>query len=102
MKHSQPSVKVARALLAEPEREFWGYQLTKAVGYPSGVVYPVLGRMVKAGWLVARQEPKDVRPRPARKYLTLTEQGRTELAGWLKKVDDDPRFFSLGPDGAPR
>jgi PadR family transcriptional regulator PadR len=71
---------VLRALLADPAREMYGFEVTRATGLPSGTVYPILGRLKDAGWLTARDEkiiPQE-EGRPQRRYYKLTGKGIEE------------------------
>jgi PadR family transcriptional regulator PadR len=78
--------QVLRQALAEPTREFYGAEVGKAVGLPSGTVTPILARLENAGFLVSRYECVDSRQvgRPRRRYYMFTpggaERARHELA----------------------
>lgn len=50
MRRTVPLVKVCTAMLEQPGRQ-WGYDIGKRSGVQSGVLYPILARMVAAGWL---------------------------------------------------
>ena len=66
------------------QRETYGYEIVQALhGYgfgsvTEGTIYPLLLRLEKEGWVSARFMDSDLGPR--RKYYTLTDQGRRELA----------------------
>ena len=66
------------------QRETYGYEIVQALhGYgfgsvSEGTIYPLLLRLEKEGWVSARFMDSDLGPR--RKYYTLTDQGRRELA----------------------
>jgi len=71
---------VLRALLADPAREMYGFEVTRATGLPSGTVYPILARLKDAGWLTVRDEgiiPQE-EGRPQRRYYKLTGKGIAE------------------------
>lgn len=44
-------VLVAIALMADPSGRHWGYELSRQSGVRSGVMYPLLQRMLDEGWL---------------------------------------------------
>jgi hypothetical protein len=44
-------VQVAAALLDKPDERRWGYDVAKRAGVRSGVLYPMLTRMLNEGWL---------------------------------------------------
>lgn len=78
--------RVLAAFLEDPTAERYGLDLMRASGHPSGTLYPVLTRLVKAGWICAEWEDVDpvAAARPARRYYRLTAEGivaaRTEIA----------------------
>lgn len=68
------------------QKETYGYEIVQALtayGFGSiseGTIYPLLLRLEKGGLVSARFMASDLGPR--RKYYTLTEQGRQELAAF--------------------
>jgi PadR family transcriptional regulator PadR len=68
------------ALLADPDARHYGYELWKATGVRSGTLYPILHRMLNAGWLADGWEEQRGK-RPPRRYYTVTELGRAEAKG---------------------
>lgn len=112
------TIAVARVLqefLSTSRSSRYGYDLMQATGYPSGKLYPILSRLVDAGWLVKEREgidPVSAR-RPARYLYRLTEHGavasQRELASISRQLAPrppnprGPRTRSrsrLHPDGA--
>ena len=92
-----PVVKVAMALVADPAGQHYGYDLRKRTGVRSGVLYPVLTRMLDAGWLSDGWEDPDTieRKRPPRRYYEVTTEGRKALTELLDEARTDPRFSAL-------
>jgi PadR family transcriptional regulator PadR len=86
MRVTQSLVSVAIALLENPTERHWGYPLTRAARVPSGVLYPILGRMLEEGWLSDGWE--DINPsekkRPPRRYYEITPLGLSELASTVR------------------
>src|SRR4051812_8925743 len=74
--------QVAAAIMATPDDRFWGYGLVKRSGVRSGVLYPMLTRMLDEGWLTdGWEDPNTIsNKRPPRRYYELTDLGRRELA----------------------
>ena len=97
MRKTSASVPVAMALLADPSGKHWGYELIKASGVRSGVVYPMLTRMLDAGWLTdGWEDPATIQEkRPPRRYYELTDLGRLRLGALLAEARDDRRFGHL-------
>jgi PadR family transcriptional regulator, regulatory protein PadR len=84
---SEPRVTVAvaellAAFLADASQPRYGYDLMQVTGFPSGKLYPILGRLTRAGWLTREREEIDPvhEGRPARYIYRLTEYG-TRIAG---------------------
>lgn len=97
MRKTYASVQVAVALMAAPDGRHWGYDLTKRANVRSGVLYPVLTRMLEAGWLQdGWEDPATLAgKRPPRRYYEVTEQGRKALTELLDEARADPRFTTL-------
>jgi len=84
--------RVLREFLNDTSRCRYGYDLIQATGYSSGKLYPVLDRLVKAGWLVRERE--DIDPaeagRPVRYLYRLTAHGlqlsQQELASLSEQI----------------
>lgn len=72
-----PTQLVLRALLAEPDRELYGVEISAVAGLASGTVHPILARLEGLGWVSSRWE--DIDPsaagRPARRYYTIHPEG---------------------------
>lgn len=92
-------VQVALALSDSAFDRQWGYDLSKRAHVRSGVLYPILQRMLDAGWLEdGWEDPTEIAERrPPRRYYRLTDEGRREIGGILEQARADPRFVSLFP-----
>jgi PadR family transcriptional regulator PadR len=99
---TQSLVRIAYALLEEPDAQHWGYDLTKRSGVRSGVLYPILHGLLDRGWLADGWEDANgiVGRRPPRRYYELTDEGRRELGALLQTVGEQPRFAWLKVAGA--
>jgi len=97
MRKTYALIQVALALLAEPSSKHWGYELGKQAGVRSGVLYPMLSRMLAEGWLTdGWEDPTTIREkRPPRRYYELTEDGKLRLGGLVHEARSDMRFASL-------
>jgi PadR family transcriptional regulator PadR len=80
-----------------PTAQHWGYDLSKRSGVRSGVLYPILHRMLEEGWLDDGWEAVDrlSEKRPPRRYYELTTKGKRELGLLLSDARSDARFGSL-------
>ena len=76
---SPQTVKVLRALAADPARWRYGYDLGTEVGLKSGSLYPILVRLADRGLLETSWEPS-VGSRPPRHLYRLTGAGRQFVA----------------------
>ncbi|CAN5190206.1 hypothetical protein BH11ACT4_BH11ACT4_23460 [soil metagenome] len=93
MKRTKAVTKVAVEIMSSPSRQFWGYPLSIDTGLRSGVLYPILQRMLDEGWLADGWETIDrtVEKRPARRYYTLTDLGARELGAIAAAAPSDQR-----------
>jgi PadR family transcriptional regulator, regulatory protein PadR len=73
------TLSVLEALLDDSRQEAWGFELSRATGLAAGTMYPILARLVAAGWVEDRWEPPEVgraTGRPPRRYYRLSAVGR--------------------------
>jgi PadR family transcriptional regulator, regulatory protein PadR len=99
MRKTHALVRVAIALLDYPNGRHWGYELSRRSGVRSGVLYPMLTRMLDEGWLTdGWEDPAALtEDRPPRRYYELSDKGRSELGAVLHAARRDGRFRSLFP-----
>ena len=71
---SPQTIKVLRALAADPARWRYGYDLTTEVHLKSGSLYPILVRLADRGLLETSWEP-GLGSRPPRHLYRLTADG---------------------------
>lgn len=97
MRKTHALIQVAMALLGDPTGRYWGYELSKQSGVRSGVLYPMLTRMLDEGFLADGWEaPTAIRDkRPSRRYYELTDKGRLALGAVLQEARADARFTIL-------
>jgi PadR family transcriptional regulator, regulatory protein PadR len=101
VRRTRSLAQVAVALMERPDERHWGYDLSKRAGVRSGVLYPMLTRMLNDGWLTdGWEDPTTITDkRPPRRYYELTEKGRRELAAAARAVQAKPRLGQLGWSG---
>lgn len=102
MRKTHASVRVIASLLADPDAQHWGYDLSRRSGVRSGVLYPILSRMLEAGWLTDGWETTQTHGRPPRRYYALTSRGRDVFAAILAEASTDPRFRAMDLTGKER
>ncbi|MBK1882270.1 PadR family transcriptional regulator [Luteolibacter pohnpeiensis] len=94
-------------LNALAEREWYGYELVKAlvavpgVGVAEGSIYPLLARLRKQGLVETRLEESS--EGPARKYYRATTAGRSlavEMAAYFEEMTRGVRGFQQASDAA--
>ena len=97
MRKTHALVSVIDALLEDPLGQHWGYELSKKAGVRSGVLYPILRRMLEEGWLEdGWEDPREVAEgRPPRRYYTLTPDGLQIVQELLQDARHDVRFGTL-------
>ncbi len=98
MRRTKSMLSVAVTLMDDPFGRHWGYDISKRGGVRSGVLYPILHRMLDEGWLVDGWEDRaSIRQkRPPRRYYELTDDGRTALGAMIQAAR--PRL-ALAPGG---
>lgn len=97
MRKTHALVQVAKALMDAPDAKHWGYDTSKKAGVRSGVMYPILSRLMDAGWLSdGWEDTAAVSGRPPRRYYEITESGRVALRALLAEASKDARFATLG------
>lgn len=97
MRKTHSLMQVALALMDDRVGRHWGYDLMKRAGVRSGVLYPVLQRMLADGWLSdGWEDPSEIEGgRPPRRYYELTDKGRRELGAMIADGAFDERFAAL-------
>lgn len=80
MARTKHLVALAVALVDGIAAERGAYELARSSGVRSGVLYPLLSRMVEAGWLADRWLDADPAvSRPRRRVYSVTDCGAVEL-----------------------
>ena len=98
MRRTYALIQVAIALMADASGRHWGYELSKHSGVRSGVMYPLLQRMLDEGWLDDGWEEKvqvGKAKRPPRRYYELTDEGKIALGALIAEARRDARFSTL-------
>lgn len=100
MRHTSSLAAVAIALMSEPDGRHWGYALSSQSGVRSGVLYPILARMLADGWLTDGWETDEEvagAKRPARRYYRITDAGSSELGAVLARAPRPRRANAAVP-----
>ena len=86
-------MRVAVAMMSDSFGRHYGYGLTQTSGVRSGVLYPILDRMLEDRWVTAEWEvPGEESAKKPRRYYTLTDRGRRELGLLQQSAFADPRI----------
>ncbi|MEU6671649.1 PadR family transcriptional regulator [Streptomyces sp. NPDC046727] len=86
-----PTLGVIGVLLSSTADDpAWGLKICEETGLGSGTVYPILERLVAAGWVTRYEETGEHPGRPKRYYYELTAVG--EQAAHRAR-ERKPRFF---------
>lgn len=81
-----PTQAILELLLQRPTGHWYGLEICKVTGLPSGTVYPVLSRLEQAGWIVSDWEPLssyERAGRPARRYYEFSSDGAAKARAML-------------------
>jgi PadR family transcriptional regulator, regulatory protein PadR len=96
VRKTQALVQVAVVLMADPNGKHWGYGLTKLSGVRSGVLYPILRRLLDEHWVSdGWEDPATTGGRPPRRYYQLTELGHRQLGALLASARSEARFHHI-------
>jgi PadR family transcriptional regulator PadR len=91
-RHADEAIpKLGRTFLAEPNSRHYGYPLSRKSGVGSGVIYPVLQRMLDDGWLSCGWETEaelDGAKRPPRRWYRLTDTGLVRLTAIVEHASE--------------
>jgi PadR family transcriptional regulator, regulatory protein PadR len=82
VKNTKALRRVAKVLLKDPKGRHYGYSLSKAADVKSGVLYPLLTRLLAEGWVTDEWEAHEADDpgRPRRRYYRVTADGVSQLA----------------------
>ena len=86
-RHSRQTRAVLAELATEPSRDRHGYDLALATGLASGTLYPILMRLEARGFLEARWELSERRPRHV---YRLTQAGLEAAAAEAEAPEARP------------
>jgi PadR family transcriptional regulator PadR len=84
---SPQTLRVFDALLGQPDRWRYGYDLSKQTGLPSGTLYPILIRLAGRGLLETRWEEPETPGRPPRHLYRLAAEGARVARSRLADAD---------------
>ena len=99
---------VLNLMLSDPTAELYGLELSKRSGLKPGTIYPMLDRLLKAGWLERRWEDIDpvLEGRPRRRLYRLTGVGtraaRSALDEHLASLQQLQPSERFNPSPRPR
>ncbi len=102
------ALAVLSTILSDPDGDWYGLDLSKRSGLKPGTIYPILDRLLKAGWLERRWESIDpaVEARPRRRLYRLTRvgslAGRQALDEHLASLRQSESAESFGRARGPR
>lgn len=94
---TKQTIAILETLLSEPSGWWYGLELSKATGLPSGTVYPALGRLHRRwAWLESEWEEGEPSGRPPRRLYRLTGKGELAARELLAAYE------ATAPQAAPR
>ncbi|MDR6978464.1 DNA-binding MarR family transcriptional regulator [Streptomyces sp. 3330] len=94
---TRPTLEVIKVLLAcTVDDPAWGLKICEQTDLGSGTVYPILERLIDAGWAIRYQETGAHPGRPRRYYYELTAVGQRAAC---EARERKPRLFGLRPAG---
>lgn len=87
---SSSSLRVLRALASYPDHQFSGADISKALGIPSGTLYPILLRFERMGVVTSSWEELSASElgRPRRRYYMITRSGSLVASQEEERLSD--------------
>ncbi|MEU6676570.1 helix-turn-helix transcriptional regulator [Streptomyces sp. NPDC046853] len=90
---TRTTLEVIKVLMAStPDDPAWGLKICEEADLGSGTVYPILERLVDAGWITRYEETAEHPGRPKRFYYELTAAGQRAAQ---QARERKPRLFGL-------
>ncbi|MEU5825625.1 helix-turn-helix transcriptional regulator [Streptomyces sp. NPDC047803] len=90
---TRPTLEVIKVLLASTaDNPAWGLKICEEADLGSGTVYPILERLVDAGWTTRYEEAGEHPGRPKRYYYELTAVGQSAAR---QARERKPRLFGM-------
>jgi PadR family transcriptional regulator, regulatory protein PadR len=71
-----------------PDNPAWGLRLCQVTGYGTSTIYPVLDRLLKAGWISDYWEDQPPEDRPRRRFYEVTSTGREQYRAALRSREE--------------
>jgi PadR family transcriptional regulator len=95
VKSTLTTQRVLRVLLDPPSNDHHGLEIMRATCLKSGSLYPILGRIEKAGWIEGNWEDVDgaTERRPRRRLYRLTPDS---VVGARASLAETARQLGLG------
>ena len=85
--------QMLRIFCEDPERSWYGYDLMRETGFPSGKIYPILARLTRVGWLLRSDPgPSDQPGAPPRVSYKLAPDVVASVRSELAAIDGSIRL----------
>jgi PadR family transcriptional regulator PadR len=97
MRVTDATLDVLEVLLG-PDEELYGLKIAKAIGRPTGSVFPILARLEQFGWAISEWELGDPATRgPRRRFYRLSPEGLTAARSLLDQRRPSSKPASHAP-----
>lgn len=94
---TEATLDVLEVLLG-PDDELYGLRIAKAIGRPTGSVFPILARLEQHGWVISEWESGDPASRGARRrFYRLSPEGLAGARALLSERRPARRLTSPRP-----
>lgn len=93
---SLATAQVLSEMLKRPADEFYGMELIKATGIPSGSLYPIMMRLEDHGWVTSHWEDLEEGKRK-RKFYRFTPLGERRATEEVNAISSRIGGIALNP-----
>ncbi|MEV4058197.1 helix-turn-helix transcriptional regulator [Amycolatopsis sp. NPDC049688] len=94
---TEATLDVLEVLLG-PDDDLYGLRIAKAIGRPTGSVFPILARLEQHGWVISEWESGDPTSRGARRrFYRLSPEGLADARALLSERRSARRLTSPRP-----
>ncbi|GAA1751378.1 PadR family transcriptional regulator [Aeromicrobium alkaliterrae] len=101
-RRTQARVAIATTMLATPDAQLWGYELSKNSRVGPGSMYPFLSELLEAGYLTDGWDTNRETGERTRRYYRLTDHGKAYLSSFVSAAPAASRARAAATSARPK